>query len=424
MRAIDKLMVTLPTKTKFMVLFNLLLGFFLLVGYVRFTIDGQIIDVINGIPEIQDHVKDYLIDKVETSRRRSVMYSLIFVVVMGVLIYYLNRFIGGALFEIHAAAEAMEHNDISHRVGFSNGPDEFGQIGSRFDKALDAIESLVKWLKDAADGTSKAVIELSSAANSTSGQVSHQHKALDSITTSIAQIADAGSEVAQIATEAAEQASTDHQRVIDSKRRVESAMKDMDDLSTCVDNASRSVSSLRTSTAEINQVIGVIKDVSEQTNLLALNAAIEAARAGDQGRGFAVVADEVRTLAIRTQEATVRIGAIIQQVVDDTAEIEKVSVRSVEQAQRSLSSIGHISEDMALVAASAETLSDMSFRIASAAEEQASANGSVSIQLIGVRDQSNAVLENAGIVANLAESLMSDAQGMEDKLSVFTVTDS
>jgi methyl-accepting chemotaxis protein len=71
---------------------------------------------------------------------------------------------------------------------------------------------------------------------------------------------------------------------------------------------------LQSSTREIGQIVGVIRDIADQTNLLALNAAIEAARAGDQGRGFAVVADEVRKLAERTRDATVHIGQMIDSV--------------------------------------------------------------------------------------------------------------
>jgi methyl-accepting chemotaxis protein len=71
---------------------------------------------------------------------------------------------------------------------------------------------------------------------------------------------------------------------------------------------------LQSSTREIGQIVGVIRDIADQTNLLALNAAIEAARAGEQGRGFAVVADDVRKLAERTRVATVHIGQMIDSV--------------------------------------------------------------------------------------------------------------
>ena len=65
-----------------------------------------------------------------------------------------------------------------------------------------------------------------------------------------------------------------------------------------------SMTRLQNKTKEVEEIAGMILNISNQTNLLALNASIESARAGEAGRGFAVVAEQIRQLAEQTKKST------------------------------------------------------------------------------------------------------------------------
>lgn len=61
---------------------------------------------------------------------------------------------------------------------------------------------------------------------------------------------------------------------------------------------------LKTSAKTVENVLGLIDEISMQSNMLSLNALIEAAHAGAAGRGFGIVAGEVKRLAGDTKRAT------------------------------------------------------------------------------------------------------------------------
>ena len=73
----------------------------------------------------------------------------------------------------------------------------------------------------------------------------------------------------------------------------------------------------------VNQIVGLIDNVSRQTNLLSLNASIEAARAGEAGRGFAVVAGEIRELSEQTNDSLEKIRKEIQGINDGSRKVTK-----------------------------------------------------------------------------------------------------
>lgn len=73
-----------------------------------------------------------------------------------------------------------------------------------------------------------------------------------------------------------------------------------------------SLSKIGASSKEMENIVGIINDISDKINLLSLNAAIEAARAGEAGRGFAVVSDEISKLADQTAQSLKSIADLIR----------------------------------------------------------------------------------------------------------------
>lgn len=97
-------------------------------------------------------------------------------------------------------------------------------------------------------------------------------------------------------------------------------------------NVSNELKELNAYTNQMQSIIELINNITSQTSLLSLNASIEAARAGEAGRGFAVVASEISNLAVQTQDATVDITALINNISNELKQVVGVIEEMIENA--------------------------------------------------------------------------------------------
>ena len=318
--------------------------------------------------------------------------SLLPLAPIGLFSYWFATHLSGALWTMHQATRRIANGDLTSRLGFHVGRDEFGVIGYELDRSMDTISELVESVKTSTVTFHRTTTAFEKDARDSESQVNQQYASVDSVATAMEEMSATAKEIAGLGLQASQQADNESSKIRQSNERVQDAIVMVTELSEHTNAASVSVVSLNEKVTEIDNVIITINAISEQTNLLALNAAIEAASAGEQGRGFAVVADEVRTLAGRTQQATVEIRDMIDKLQAETQGISKITAETLEQANKSRDIITDIGADVNDIAESAQSVMDVSTQIATAAEQQTSVVNNIATDLSDIRSQSSVLL--------------------------------
>jgi methyl-accepting chemotaxis protein len=321
----------------------------------------------------------------------SLLLSLLWILPFAVVLYWNATFIGGALWTLWNTTEKIAKGDLTSRLGFHPGRDEFGTIGCALDKAMDTLTELVVTVKKSAETLETTSSSFASETAQSAEQIDQQYASLDSVATAMEEMTASAAEVSNIARNSTQKVEQDSEYTRQSYDRAKRAINEIKQLSTYIEQTSNSVHTLKINATNINDVITTINAISDQTNLLALNAAIEAARAGEMGRGFAVVADEVRTLAGRTQAATVEIHKMIELLQSETLNIDSITQDTVKQAQTSSDLITNIGTDINAISESSRSIMDMSFQISTSSEEQSAVANDIAKELTDIRQKSNVI---------------------------------
>ncbi len=119
------------------------------------------------------------------------------------------------------------------------------------------------------------------------------------------------------------------------------------------DKIVEAMSSTKTVSQEILELLSEIQIIASTTDILAVNASIEAARAGTQGKGFAVIASEIKELSTHTKKAVTTVSKLLRKMtknVDELSEITSENSELLHSQIQTLTDISQVIDDMQITA--------------------------------------------------------------------------
>jgi methyl-accepting chemotaxis protein len=356
-------------------------------------------------------------------KSQAIQYSVMVILVMGIIGYVLSLTITKPLGEIIEVIKRLSQDDLTTEIHHTGRKDEVGELAQaslvfkqnieekhalesmQYSERLKLADQFERDIKSFVSMVAAAATELSQTAEGVAASIGRSTSTASNASAAALQtsgnvqsVASASEELSASVREISAQMQRSNQLVNESVNRAEAA--------------DTHAMSLVQATVKVKEVIQLISDIAGQINLLALNATIESARAGEAGKGFAVVASEVKNLANQTDKSIEEITRVIDQMNSASENIVS-SLRDIK------GSIANIAESSSSIASAVEEQSATTNEIASNMQTAAKGTDIISSSMRDVTTASADADNSAGQILEASQELSRQAEGLNTRVDEF-----
>lgn len=294
-------------------------------------------------------------------------------------------------------------------------------ISTQVNKVRIRFNEIVRQMK----GTSEQVLSSAEGTDKTSRRLleisDEQFKKTSESITKLGRITSEIDELSQTTFIAQEESKESREASVKGSELVEESIKKMDSIRETIQESSKKIKRLGESAQAINEVTGLIQDITKQINVLALNAAIQAASTGEAGREFGIVAQEVQRLAEDSENATHKIATIISDIQKDAS----TAVASMEKTTQEVVAGAQLTDQAGYALRKIETLaSSVAERVESAStdlEKKSEEMAEFALNMKKLQDITKESSDTIGVAAKQVEALKEIAGSLEQSVSTYKV---
>ena len=275
--------------------------------------------------------------------------------------------------------------------------DSMMRISNEMVSDIANVSGDIEKLDNSIENTKNAMVQVSSGSNDTAVAVQKQLEMTENIQNKINDVTSGTEEIALSVKQTKEAIEVGNENieylVMRVNKSVESGKQVTDE-----------IASLNEDMEKMHSVVDIINNITSQTSLLALNASIEAARAGEAGKGFSVVASEISKMANDTQDATVKITSMIQEVTGALNRVINVTGQMIDIIQGQNIATEKTAASFKTISSNADIISDNSQSLSGYVKDLDVANKEIVDSISTISAISEEVAAHSGDTLSISEN--------------------